>query len=85
MAAIASAVLSFASEAHLAVTAVHGPGGAGISGLLRLGDRVSLAQATREPPLNVDLKNIDYSTSAGFNIAAVIIVVILIALYAPWW
>jgi len=46
---------------------------------------LSFAQAPREPPVTVDLKNIDYSTSAGFNIAALIVVVILIALYTLWW
>jgi SSS family solute:Na+ symporter len=35
--------------------------------------------------LRVDLKNIDYSTSSGFNIAALIVVGILVALYATWW
>jgi SSS family solute:Na+ symporter len=33
----------------------------------------------------VELKQIDYSTSAGFNVAALAITVILIALYATWW
>ena len=46
---------------------------------------ISLMEKPRETALRVELKNIDYSTSTGFNIAAVIITVILIALYAVWW
>jgi SSS family solute:Na+ symporter len=46
---------------------------------------LSLLQPPREAALTVDLKNIDYSTSRGFNIAALIVTVILIALYAIWW
>jgi solute:Na+ symporter, SSS family len=46
---------------------------------------LSLMQPPREAALTVDLKNIDYSTSAGFNIAALIVTVVLIALYAIWW
>jgi SSS family solute:Na+ symporter len=46
---------------------------------------LSLMERPREAALTVDLKNIDYSTSAGFNIAALLVTVILIALYAVWW
>jgi SSS family solute:Na+ symporter len=46
---------------------------------------LSLAQRPQEAAITVELKNIDYSTSAGFNIAAVLVAVILIALYATWW
>ena len=46
---------------------------------------LSLLQPPREAALTVDLKNIDYSTSTGFNIAALIITVVLIALYTVWW
>jgi SSS family solute:Na+ symporter len=46
---------------------------------------LSLLERPREAALTVDLKNIDYSTSAGFNIAALIVTVVLIALYAVWW
>ena len=35
--------------------------------------------------LKVDLKQIDYSTSAGFNLAALTVTAILIALYTIWW
>jgi solute:Na+ symporter, SSS family len=33
----------------------------------------------------VELKQIDYSTSRGFNLAALAITAILVALYATWW
>jgi SSS family solute:Na+ symporter len=46
---------------------------------------LSLLQPRREAALRVDLKNIDYSTSTGFNVAALIVTAILIALYAVWW
>ena len=46
---------------------------------------ISLLQKPREAPLRVELKTIDYSTSVGFNIAAVAVTVILIALYATFW
>lgn len=46
---------------------------------------LSLLQRPREPSLTVDLKNIDYSTTVGFNIAALLVTLILIALYATWW
>jgi SSS family solute:Na+ symporter len=46
---------------------------------------ISLAQPRRESALRVELKQIDYSTSAGFNVAALAITAILIGLYATWW
>jgi SSS family solute:Na+ symporter len=46
---------------------------------------ISLLQPRRETALKVELKQIDYSTSTGFNVAALAIVAILIALYAIWW
>jgi SSS family solute:Na+ symporter len=46
---------------------------------------LSLLQRPQEPSLKVDLQNIDYSTTAGFNIAALVITAVLIVLYAIWW
>jgi hypothetical protein len=46
---------------------------------------LSLLQTRRDPALRVELKQIDYSTSAGFNLSALVISAILIALYATWW
>ncbi len=46
---------------------------------------ISLLQSRREIALRVELKNIDYSTSGVFNVAAVAICIILAALYITWW
>jgi SSS family solute:Na+ symporter len=46
---------------------------------------LSLVWPRREAALKVDLKQIDYSTSGGFNLAALAVTAILIALYATWW
>jgi SSS family solute:Na+ symporter len=46
---------------------------------------LSLAQTRRDPALRVELKGVDYSTSTGFNIAALVITAILIGIYATWW
>jgi SSS family solute:Na+ symporter len=46
---------------------------------------ISLAQPRRESALRVELKQIGYSTSAGFNMAALAVTAILIGLYATWW
>jgi SSS family solute:Na+ symporter len=43
---------------------------------------LSLPQTRREPALRVELKHIDYSTGAAFNLAALVVTAILIALYA---
>ncbi|MEO8063745.1 MAG: sodium/sugar symporter [Pseudomonadota bacterium] len=46
---------------------------------------LSLMEKPSQAALRVDLRNIDYSTSVGFNAAALIIVGVLVALYAVWW
>jgi solute:Na+ symporter, SSS family len=46
---------------------------------------ISLAQSRRESPLRVELTQIDYSTSAGFNVAALAIAAILTAPYTTLW
>ena len=46
---------------------------------------LSLLEKPKGPALRVELRNIDYSTSTGFNVAAVIVAAILVALYAIWW
>jgi hypothetical protein len=40
---------------------------------------------SREKRSRVELRDIDHSTSTGFNVAAVVITAILVALYATWW
>jgi SSS family solute:Na+ symporter len=46
---------------------------------------LSLLQAPRESALRVDLKEVDYSTSVGFNVAALAVTAILVGLYTVWW
>jgi SSS family solute:Na+ symporter len=46
---------------------------------------LSLLQAPRESALRVDLKQVDYSTSMGFNMAALTVTAILVGFYAAWW
>lgn len=46
---------------------------------------LSLLQAPRQSALRVELRDVDYSTSTGFNVGALAIIAILIALYATWW
>ena len=46
---------------------------------------ISLASPKRTTALRVDIKNVDFKTGTGFNIAALIIVAILAWLYIMWW
>ena len=46
---------------------------------------VSLMQTPRENANLITMKGVSFRTSTGFNIAAGMIVLILIALYATWW
>jgi SSS family solute:Na+ symporter len=46
---------------------------------------LSLLQPRRAAALKVDIKNIDYSTSASFNLASLAVIGVLTALYAVWW
>ena len=46
---------------------------------------VSLATPQREGTDTIDTQDVRYRTSAGFNIGALGVILILIALYATWW
>jgi SSS family solute:Na+ symporter len=46
---------------------------------------VSLATPQREGTDTIDTTGVRYRTSAGFNIGALGVILILIALYATWW
>jgi SSS family solute:Na+ symporter len=46
---------------------------------------ISLLERRREGQLKVELKQIDYRTSAGFNLAALAVTVILAAIYITYW
>jgi len=84
-AAIGSAVLSFALKLLWPALPFMDRVGLVFLACLALAVVLSLLQTRREPALRVELKHIDYSTSAGFNLAALVVTAILIALYATWW
>jgi solute:Na+ symporter, SSS family len=46
---------------------------------------ISLMSPQKEAAMRVDIKNVDYTTGTGFNVAAVIIILMLAALYYVWW
>jgi len=46
---------------------------------------VTLISGAREQENAIDLKGVTFSTTTGFNIAGIGVVLILIALYASWW
>ena len=52
---------------------------------LAVGVAVSAIQGAEPHPDAIDYKDVDTSTTAGFNIAAVVIVLMIGALYATWW
>jgi solute:Na+ symporter, SSS family len=85
VAAIASAVISFALKILSPWLPFMDRVGVVFLACLAIAVVLSLLQTRRDPALRVDLKNIDYSTSAGFNVAALAVTAILIALYATWW
>jgi len=85
VAAIASALLSFAFRQLWPTLPFIDRVGLVFLVCMALAIIVSLLQKPQPPSMTIELKNIDYSTSAGFNTAAVVIVVILVVLYATWW
>jgi SSS family solute:Na+ symporter len=85
VAAIGSAALSFVLKFSWAALPFMDRVGLVFLACLAIAVMISLMQKRRETALRVDLKNIDYSTSTGFNVAAIIVTAILIALYAVWW
>jgi SSS family solute:Na+ symporter len=46
---------------------------------------ISLMSSQKEAKMSVDIKNVDFSTGTGFNVAALIVVAILAVLYYVWW
>ena len=85
VAAVASALLSLGCK--LAWPSLPFMDRVGIVFLLCLGVAVvlSLLLPPRTTALRVELKHIDYSTDTGFNIASLLLIVILVALYAVSW
>lgn len=52
---------------------------------IAIGALVSLAHGAEDHPDAIDYEEVDTSTSRGFNVSALIIVLMLTALYATWW
>jgi SSS family solute:Na+ symporter len=46
---------------------------------------VSLLFKQRQTASKISMSGIDYSTSTSFNLAAIGVIGILVALYATWW
>jgi SSS family solute:Na+ symporter len=84
-AAIGSAALSFVLK--LAWPSLPFMDRVGLVFLACLGIAIvlSLMQPRPDSAVRVELKNIDYSTSTGFNLAALTVTAVLIGLYAFWW
>jgi len=85
VAAVASAVLSYALMKLWPALPFIDRVGVVFLACVALAIIVSLMQKPQPPSMAIELKNIDYSTSTGFNIAAVVIIVALILLYTTWW
>jgi SSS family solute:Na+ symporter len=85
VAAIASAVLSLALKLVWPSLPFMDRVGIVFLACLAIAVVLSLVQTGSDPALKVELKGIDYSTSAGFNVAALIVTAILIGIYATWW
>ena len=52
---------------------------------MAVGIGVSAIQGAEPHPNAIDYKDVDTSTTTGFNVAALVIVLMLAALYATWW
>jgi solute:Na+ symporter, SSS family len=46
---------------------------------------ITLLSGAQTQEKAIDLEEIDFSTTTGFNLASLAVVLILIALYATWW
>ena len=46
---------------------------------------ISILQSNQEQPGAVELADIDFATTRGFNVAGIAVALILAALYATWW
>jgi solute:Na+ symporter, SSS family len=85
VAAVASAALSLAFKLMLPEIPFMNRVGYVFLACFAIAIVISLMQERRTAAIRVELKNIDYSTTAGFNIAAVIVIVILTVLYWRFW
>ena len=52
---------------------------------IAVGVVVSQLQGAEEHPDAIDYKEVDTRTTGGFNLAALVIILMLAGLYATWW
>jgi SSS family solute:Na+ symporter len=50
-----------------------------------IGMIISQLQGAEQHPEAIDYKDVDTSTTRGFNISAVVVIIMLVTLYATWW
>jgi SSS family solute:Na+ symporter len=50
-----------------------------------VGIAISVIQGREAHPDAIEYKDVDTSTSSGFNLAALVVVLMLVGLYATWW
>ena len=50
-----------------------------------LGILISQAEGGREHPRAVDYSRVETRTSSGFNLASLVVILMLAALYIVWW
>lgn len=83
--AIGSAVLSIAFKLWWPVLPFIDRVGLVFLLCIAIGVVISMMQGAEDHPDAIDYHEIDTSTTTGFNVAAVVIVLMLAALYATWW
>jgi SSS family solute:Na+ symporter len=85
VAAVATVVMSwYFYQFHPEMPFMTGVGYCFVAGVV-IAVVISLLSPKRTTELKVDIKNVDFSTGAGFNVAALIVVGILAWLYIMWW
>lgn len=52
---------------------------------IAIGLFVSISERGGDHPDAIDYRAVDTSTSAGFNLASVVVVIMLVAIYVTWW
>ncbi len=85
VAAVGSAVLSFVLKEVAPALPFMDRVGVVFLACLAIAVVLSLMQKPSQAALRVELKQIDYSTSTGFNIGAAIVTLILVVLYVVYW
>ena len=84
-AAIGSAVLSFAFKMLLPALPFIDRVGLVFLLCTLITISISIREGNRVQENSIELADIDFSTSRGFNISGLAVALILAALYATWW